>query len=59
MKVIKEYRVITNEDTKEFQKQFTESLEKFQQDGYELDVKYSVAVTKSGNLISSVMILCY
>lgn len=59
MKTIKEYMVISNEDIKAFREAFEKCLIKYQNEGYELDIKYSIAVSNGGNLVNSVMILCY
>lgn len=59
MKAIEVYKVIANEDVEIFQKEFTEWVNKLQNQGYELDIKYSIAISKAGNLVNSVMILCY
>ncbi|MGL5381455.1 hypothetical protein [Clostridium sp.] len=59
MKIIKKYKVIVNEDVGEFQREFNKYLQKYQDAGYELDIKYTIAISKNGGLIRSVMILCY
>jgi hypothetical protein len=59
MKVIREYRVISNEDCEVFQKEFNKYLQEFQDKGYELDIKFSTCVSINNNLVQSVMILCY
>lgn len=59
MKVIREYRVISNEDCEVFKKEFNKYLQEFQDKGYELDIKFSTCVSINNNLVQSVMILCY
>jgi len=58
-RVIKEYRVIIHDDVNMFQKEFTKCIEEFQDEGYELDIKFSTCVTKKNNVVQSAMILCY
>lgn len=58
-KIIKEYRVIIHEDVNTFQNALTKCIEEFQDEGYELDIKFSTCVTKKNNVVQSAMILCY
>ena len=59
MKIIRGYRVISNEDSEAFHKEFIKSFKEFQDKGYELDIKFSTCVSRNNNLVQSVMILCY
>lgn len=59
MKIIKKYQVIINEDCKAFQSELNKYITEFQDEGYELDIKFSTCLSKNNTLVQSVMILCY
>ena len=59
MKIIKKHGLVANEDYETFKKDLTQRIEELQNEGYELDIKYSTCVSKHNGLVQSVMILCY
>ena len=59
MKIIKKHGLVANEDYETFKEDLTQRIEELQNEGYELDIKFSTALGEDDKYVLSAMILCY